>query len=133
MRLLTHATTVMVWLAIACARPSGQQPVGGATRSSSSSNVLTQEQLAVTNAPNLYEAIRKLRPEWLSSRGATSVTDETPTVASVYMDGTNLGKVDALKEIRVLDVTQARYWDTGQASARFGMGHPRGVIELSRQ
>jgi hypothetical protein len=131
MRLLTCATTVTMWLAIACARPSGQQPVSGVARSSNST-LLTQEQLAATNAPNLYEAIRKLRPEWLSSRGATSVTDETPTVASVYMDGTNLGKVDALKEMRVLDITHARYWDTGQASARFGMGHPRGVIELSR-
>ena len=25
------------------------------------------------------------------------------------------------------------YWDAGQASARFGMGHPRGVIEIVRQ
>lgn len=142
MRLLTRASTLLVSLAMACAHASSESPAAAAAPSPSpstspstsraSANILTQEQLATTNAPNLYEAIRKLRPEWLSSRGATSVTDETPTVASVYMNGTSLGKVDALRDMRILDVSQARYWDAGQASARFGMGHPRGVIELSR-
>jgi hypothetical protein len=49
------------------------------------------------------------------------------------MNGTMLGKADYLREMRVLDVSEARYWDAGQASARFGMGHPRGVIELTRR
>jgi hypothetical protein len=40
-----------------------------------------------------------------------------------------LGKVEYLRQMRVLDVTEVRYWDPGQAWARFGMGHPRGVIE----
>jgi hypothetical protein len=26
----------------------------------------------------------------------------------------------------------AAYWPAGEAAARFGMGHPRGVIELMR-
>jgi hypothetical protein len=35
--------------------------------------------------------------------------------------------------MRVIDVTEVRYWTAGQASARFGMGHPRGVIEITRR
>jgi hypothetical protein len=49
------------------------------------------------------------------------------------MNGTMLGKAEYLREMRVLDVTEVRYWEAGPASARFGMGHPRGVIEISRR
>jgi hypothetical protein len=106
---------------------------GTRTRSSSSSTILTQEQLASANSDNLYDVISKLRPEWLTSRGTTSATDMTPTSVDVYMNGTMLGKAEYLREMRLSDVTQVRYWDAGQASARFGMGHPRGVIEVSRK
>ena len=33
----------------------------------------------------------------------------------------------------LLDVTEVRYWDAGRAFAHFGMGHPRGVIEILRR
>ena len=91
---------------------------------------VTQDELAATNSGNLYDAIAKLRPEWLTSRGPTSVTDPTPTAVDVYMNGILLGNVDHLRQVRVLDVSQVRYWPAGEAAARFGMGHPRGVIEL---
>ena len=91
---------------------------------------VTQDELAATNSGNLYDAIAKLRPEWLTSRGPTSVTDPTPTAVDVYMNGILLGNVDHLRVVRVLDVSQVRYWPAGEAAARFGMGHPRGVIEL---
>jgi hypothetical protein len=94
---------------------------------------LTRTELAAANSDNLYDAIAKLRPEWLSSRGPTSVTDATPTSVSVFMNGSMLGKADYLKQLGVLDVTEVRYWDAASASARFGMGHPRGVIEITRK
>ena len=94
---------------------------------------LTQEELAATNSANLYDAITKLRPEWLTSRGPTSATDPTPTSVHVFMNGTLLGDVDYLRQVQWTDVNGVRYWDAGQASARFGMGHPRGVIELERK
>ena len=109
----------------------------GASRSDRASagggNTLSQEQLQATNTEELYGAIAKLRPEWLSSRGPTSVTDLTPTSASVFMNGALLGPADYLRQMRVIDVTEVRYWNAGQASARFGMGHPRGVIEIIRK
>jgi hypothetical protein len=96
-------------------------------------STLSREQLQETNSEELYAAISKLRPEWLSSRGPTSVSDPTPTSASVFMNGTLLGSAEYLRQMRVLDVTEVRYWNAGQASARFGMGHPRGVIEIIRR
>lgn len=135
MRALVGVATVLASLAAGCARASASSDAPAATQpaNTSSRNTLTQQQLSATNANSLYDAIEKLRPEWLTSRGATSVTNAAPTLASVYMNGTMLGKTDYLRDMRVLDVTEVRYWDAGQASARFGMGHPRGVVELTRK
>ncbi len=41
--------------------------------------------------------------------------------------------VDYLRQVRVLDVSEVRYWPVGEASVRFGVGHPGGVIELIRR
>lgn len=122
--LITLTTTA----GAACAGATQQ-----ATSERSSRNQLSREQLASANATNLYDAINKVRPEWLSSRGPTSVTNSTPTSVDVYMNGSMLGRAEALKEIGVLDVSEVRYWDAASASARFGMGHPRGVIEITRK
>jgi len=113
---------------IGCAGAAKQ----GAT-SNSGRNQLTRAQLGATNSNNLYEAISKLRPEWLTSRGPTSVTNSTPTAVDVFMNGSMLGNADYLKELGILDVSEVRYWDAASASARFGMGHPRGVIEITRK
>ena len=122
--LITLTTTAVT----ACAGATQQ-----ATSEPSSRNRLTREQLAAANTANLYDAISKVRPEWLSSRGPTSVTNSTPTSADVFMNGSMLGKAEYLKEIGVIDVGEVRYWDAASASARFGMGHPRGVIEITRK
>jgi hypothetical protein len=127
-RARTLANVVLTSVLLACASV-GTQP--GAA--SESHNRLTQEQLAATNSETLYDAISKLRPDWLTSRGPQSVRDPTPTSPSVFMNGSMLGRADYLRDMRVLDVSEVRYWEAGQASARFGMGHPRGVIEVTRK
>lgn len=122
--LLTLATTG----ALGCASAATQGETSRSAR-----NQLTREELGRTNSNNLYDAIAKVRPEWLSSRGPTSVTNSTPTSVDVFMNGSMLGNADYLKQLGVIDVSEVRYWDAASASARFGMGHPRGVIELTRK
>jgi len=122
--LLALTTTSVVGCANATSQGQSGRPNG---------NALTRAELAAANSDNLYDAIAKLRPEWLRTRGPTSATDATPTAVDVYMNGTLLGKADYLRDIHLLDVSEVRYWDAGQASARFGMGHPRGVIEITRK
>ena len=129
MRASRLAAIVVVWALVGCAGAARQ---GGEDRRAGRLT-LDQEQLAATNSLSLYDAIQKLRPDWLTSRGPTSVSNPAPSVVSVFMGGTMLGKADYLKEMRVLDVSEVRFWDAGQASARFGMGHPRGVIEITRK
>lgn len=124
--MLLFATTASLLVGCARAATQGRSSPGNGT-------TLTQAELARTNAGNLYDAIAKLQPQWLESRGATSVTDATPTGVDVYMNGTFLGKADYLRDVRLQDVSSIKYWDAGQAAARFGMGHPRGVLEIIRE
>jgi hypothetical protein len=133
---MTMRTSSLVALVL-CSVIGACAPAPGATQAGSApgarNNVLTQAQLSATNSMNLYDAIPKLHPDWLSSRGPTSVTDATATSVSIFMGGTMLGKAEALRDVPVIDVAEVRYWDAGQAAARFGMGHPRGVIEITRK
>jgi hypothetical protein len=121
-------TLALAAVIVGCASATSQS---GSSRGSGAK--LTQEQLSASNADNLYDAINKLRPNWLSSRGPTSVTNSTPTGVDVFMGNTLLGKADYLHQVRPGDVSEVKYWDPGSAAARFGMGHPRGVIELTRK
>jgi hypothetical protein len=125
-RRLTRVAIAALWFVTGCAAATTASVRGNGTQ-------LTQAELAAANSDNLYDAIVKLHPEWLSSRGATSVTDSSPTGVDIYMNGSFLGKADFMRDVRLLDVSSVRYWDAGQASARFGMGHPRGVIEITRK
>ena len=93
-------------------------------------DVLTRDQMIGANASTVYDAVQKLQPDWLSSHGPVSMTDPTPTVASVYMNGAQVG-LEYLRNLRPDDVDRIRYYEAGEASARFGMGHQRGVIEIS--
>ncbi len=91
---------------------------------------VTGEELVATNTRTVYEALQRLRPTWMTARGPVSATDPTEARANVYMYGSRLGDLDYLREISVGDVEEVRYWPAAQASARFGMGNPRGVIEI---
>jgi len=122
---ITLAVTILL---LGCVSTSTQS---GSPRGSGTS--LTPEQLTSANADNLYDAINKLRPSWLTSRGPTSVTNSTPTEVDVFMGNNYLGKADYLRQVHPGDVTEVKYWDPGSAAARFGMGHPRGVIEITRK
>jgi hypothetical protein len=105
---------------------------GGAVRGSGADrNRLTGTQIRETDAVNLYYAIERLRPQWLGSRGPTSASDPTPTVAHVFVNGTMAGNTEVLREIKTLEVEEVRFLTPGQAAARYGMGHPRGVIEAT--
>lgn len=95
--------------------------------------LLTAEQIAAVPSSNLFEVVRRLRPEWLNTRGNTSLMDETLVSASVYMNGNNMGRVEFLREINTIDVAEVRYFTSAESIARFGMGHQRGVIEVIRR
>lgn len=92
--------------------------------------MITADEISETDATSAFRAIEILRPNWLRSRGPTSADDPTPTYPNVYLDGSFMGDLEFLRSYHVRDIGEIHFLDPGRAAVRFGMGHPRGVIEI---
>jgi hypothetical protein len=111
---------------------------GTAGRSSSSTaprqaNLLTADEIAAANADvtNLYDAISRLRPHWLSSRGPTSFITQGTEYAIVFLDGQRHGDLHSLRSIPASEAEDIRYFNVTEAGAKFGLrGGSGGVIEV---
>lgn len=58
------------------------------------------------------------------------MTNPTPSEVSVFVNGVHAGGIPYLQSLDISLIVEMRYYAPGQASARFGMGHPRGVIDI---
>ena len=80
---------------------------------------------------NAYDLIAQLRPEFLRSRGATSLRNSVPPTATVYLDGVKYGDLQSLKLISAEHVTIVRYLSGSEATTRYGTDHVGGAILIT--
>lgn len=106
-----------VILAAAC---GGNPPPGSAL--GGDPDVITREQIAALDVTYAIDAVRRLRPSWLRSRGGI---DEEPVV---YVDAARRGGTRALATISVEIVEDIRYLSGPDATTRLGTGHRGGAI-----
>jgi hypothetical protein len=93
-------------------------------------NVITAEEIAEKpSAQNAHDLIRNLRPQWLSSRGPTTIMMGEVGVV-VYRDGSKMGSAEELYTIPADQIQEMRFLSAGDATMRYGIDHPRGAIEL---
>lgn len=99
-----------------------------------SASVLTAEEMsqAHADATTAYDAIARLRPNWLAPKGPTSGYYNAGTnYAVVFVDGQHYGDINSLKNIAGYNVGTLHYYDVTQAGAKFGIkGGASGVIEV---
>ena len=97
---------------------------GGSSGPRRDPNLITAEELAEYSTLTALDAIRRLRPRWLQSRGQTS--------AQVIQDGARLGDPEnALRSMPVSDIEQMRYLSASDATMRYGTNYPGGAIEIT--
>lgn len=96
-----------------------------------SSDVITQDAIERVHAVNAYEVIMKLRANFLSFRGKTSLLGTSQPDPIVYLDDMPYGTMSALKTIPAEQVSMIKLYRAGQAGTKFGMGNMGGVIEVS--
>ncbi|HEX8849436.1 MAG TPA: hypothetical protein VF761_07890 [Gemmatimonadaceae bacterium] len=111
-------------LALACA--SGQHHRG--TRLAHDPNVITADEISGINAMTAYDVVKRLRPQFLVSRGPTSIADPRPTTPVVYLDGIRYGDVSTLVGIEASRVASIRYISGPEAQQRFGSDNVGGAI-----
>jgi hypothetical protein len=123
-----------VAVAIACAPPpSTNDLIDTPTSAPRWAEVLTAEEITNTKAEEVtaYEAVSRLRPNWLAAHGVTSFSKQGTAYATVYMDDQKYGDLNMLKNFKAFQVAEMRYYDFTQAGARFGVAAGNGgVIEV---
>lgn len=87
---------------------------GGAT-ARANPNLITREELANVGVANLYDAIQRLRPNWLRTGPSTSLRGGGGSVV-VYQGTTQLGGLDALRQIAPGYPAAVRWLDGTTAS-----------------
>jgi len=95
-------------------------------------NIITAEELQTANASNVYDAIRTLRPEWLSRGSIQAVRGEGGGYTTVvYMDRMLYGAPDMLRQMGLGSVLQVRWFGPSEAQGEFGLsGGMQGVIQV---
>lgn len=96
----------------------------------SASQVITEEQIAKTDATTAYEAIRVLQPNFLVSRGPTSFYNTSSPLPNVYLDDVQYGPITTLTLIPARDIASIRLYRAWEATYKFGTGNMGGVIEV---
>ena len=91
-------------------------------------NLITAEEIAGMSVSDLFEAVRLLRPQWLSQRNPSTFRLDAERDIVVYMDRIRFGEVDALKQFPPSLAVSIRFLDPSEATAEFGVGHLKGAI-----
>ena len=121
-----HLVVVALLALSACAsQSSSKRPP------SKDANLITLDELEKVNASNLFDAVNRLRPQFLRSRGVVSLQDPTPPTAVVYLDGQRVGGIDFLERMSPMGVISVRYMTPVDASSRYGLNHEGGAILVS--
>jgi len=128
-----HLYIVAAAAVLGCAATATNSGTPGSPRTS---NVLTGGDLADAHADitTVYDAVARLRPNWLAPHGVTSTTSQGigTEYAMVYVDGQRYGDLSSLRNIPAYNVRTIRYYNLTESGARYGIrGGSSGVIEVS--
>ena len=116
----------VVLVAIGCAPPRSSTP------GSPNSQIITEEEVDASRAATAYEVIQKLRANFLSYRGETSLNrNNSQPFPTVYVDGMEFGQIASLRTIPASQVSTIRLYRSWEATTKFGTGKMGGVIAVT--
>lgn len=109
----------------ACASTAG----GDQTRSTSSRDVITAEQLQSMSNQTVYDVVRKLKPTWLQKRGQVSFRGNTEML--VVVDESQFHDLSLLTSLNASSVDEIRYMDPRKATNKYGIRASGGALLIS--
>ena len=111
-------------VATACATvPSTRLESSAGLRSAYAPNLLTASDMSSVQVNTAYDAVQRLKPNFLVSRGASFDR------RTVYLNGARLlGGVENLRAIEASSVRDIVFLSAIEATARFGTGNGAGAL-----
>jgi hypothetical protein len=128
-----HLYLVAVAAIIGCAPASGKSGPSRTSAVPRMASFLAAEEIVAANADVMtaYDALARLRPNWLNAHGVSSFDPRGSGFAIVFVDGQHYGGLNSLRNIPAYQVADFRYYDVTEAGAKFGLqGGTGGVIEV---
>jgi hypothetical protein len=122
MRFMSLAGLVAT-VVLACAPPA-------TAHSGRDANVITKDEIASVQVANLYDAVTRLRPNFLVNRGQSTLRGADNGYPKVYLDRSLLGDINALKTLTPNGIREIRYYNGAEASSKFGLDNTSGAIEV---
>lgn len=116
-------TPALLCLAVACTHPSSA--IGNVN-----SAVITRDEIESSHAVSVLDAISRLRPYYLGSRGRSSINLDPQTHAMVFLNDQEYGDLTVLRNLNANDVEEIHYFSGSQAVQKFGAQYGGGVIQL---
>jgi hypothetical protein len=110
---------------LACAPPPSSFPGG-----MPNANVITREDIEAVSVSNAYDAIARLRPQFLNSHGKTTIYGSDTGYPQVYLNHQRYGDLQSLRTLDVNGITEIHYYNGTEATTRFGSGNVSGAIEV---
>jgi len=115
-------------LAWACASAGNPAPSSGPRPER---NLITAEEIAGVSVSNLYDAVRILRPQWMSTTNPSTFLVQSEGNIVVYMDRVRFGEPEQLRAFPPSLAVSIRFLDPSEANAEFGVGHLKGAIVVT--
>ncbi len=121
MKTTTRWVVTPLLLLLACATVPSRPASHDRTR-------VTGEELVATHAASVYEALRQIRPEFLRSRGISSIQNPVAEVPRVFVDNVEMGDLEYLKLLNPGDVAEIQRLSAEEATTRWGTGYIGGAL-----
>jgi hypothetical protein len=94
-------------------------------------NLITAEEIAGVSVANLFDAVRLLRPQWLSTTNPSTFRVSAEGTVVIYMDRIRFGEPEQLRAFPPSLAVSIRFLDPSEANAEFGVGHLKGAIVVT--
>ncbi len=123
-----HASLVLGLFVLAACASAGS---GSSARSSRAA--ITANEITAAQVRTAYEAVERLRPTWLRSRGLSSVRSGQQEYPVIFLNGNRYGLPPSLRDITATDVRSIVFIEPADATTRYGTGYTGGIIDVRTQ
>lgn len=96
------------------------------------SQVITEDEIVASRASTAFEVIHRLRANFLTNRGETSVNrNQSAPYPTVYLDDQEFGPIASLSTIPASQISMIRLYRVSEANAKYGTHNLSGVIAIT--
>ena len=96
------------------------------------SQVITEDEIVASHATNAFDVIHRLRANFLTNRGKTSINGTTAnTFPVVYLDDQEFGPITTLSSIPAAQISMIRLYRVSEANSKYGTHNLAGVIAIT--